>query len=141
MYDHILLPVDLSHPDANDKAMRTARQIARDYDAVLHVLSVVPPIEAFAASFFPDGHVKDMTEAALELLHAYTREADLEGVNTQHVVAHGSIYDQILSIAGTVKADLIVMASHRPELSDYLLGPTAARVVRHAHCSVMVVRK
>ena len=38
------------------------------------------------------------------------------------------------------KPDLIVMASHRPELKDYLIGPNAARVVRHADCSVQVVR-
>ncbi len=32
------------------------------------------------------------------------------------------------------------IGSHRPELKDYLLGPNAARVVRHANCSVLVVR-
>jgi nucleotide-binding universal stress UspA family protein len=35
---------------------------------------------------------------------------------------------------------MIVMASHRPEMSDYLLGANAARVVRHAKISVLVVR-
>ncbi len=34
----------------------------------------------------------------------------------------------------------IVMASHRPGLQDYLLGSTAARVLRHANCSVYIVR-
>ncbi len=33
------------------------------------------------------------------------------------------------------------MGSHRPELSDYLLGPNAGKVVRHAKCLVMVVRE
>ena len=47
----------------------------------------------------------------------------------------------ILDLAEKIGADLIVMASHRPELKDYLLGPNAARVVRHAECSVMVVRR
>ena len=37
-------------------------------------------------------------------------------------------------------ADVIVIASHDPGLADYLLGSVAARVVRHAHCSVLVVR-
>lgn len=32
------------------------------------------------------------------------------------------------------------MAAHRPALKDYLLGPNAARVVRHSNCSVLVVR-
>ena len=35
---------------------------------------------------------------------------------------------------------MIVIASHDPGLADYLLGSTAGRVVRHAHCSVLVVR-
>ncbi len=37
-------------------------------------------------------------------------------------------------------ADCIIMGSHKPGLPDYFLGSTAARVVRHAHCSVIVLR-
>ncbi len=40
-----------------------------------------------------------------------------------------------------VPADLIVMASHRPEMKDYLLGSNAGHIVLHAPCSVFVVRK
>ena len=47
----------------------------------------------------------------------------------------------ILATAKKVRADLIVMAAHRPEFRDYLLGPNAYRVVRHAECSVLVVRR
>ena len=53
---------------------------------------------------------------------------------------NGTIYDEILAVADEIGADLIVMASHRPALRDYLLGPNAARVVRHAKQSVLVVR-
>jgi nucleotide-binding universal stress UspA family protein len=56
-----------------------------------------------------------------------------------HVV-HGTVYEKILELAAEVGADLIVMASHRPELKDFLIGPNAARVVRHAKISVLVVR-
>ena len=55
-------------------------------------------------------------------------------------VADGAVYDQIIAVSRKAKCDLIVLASHRPELSDYLLGPNAAKVVRHSDCSVMVVR-
>ena len=48
--------------------------------------------------------------------------------------------DEIVKAAQQTNCDLIVMASHRPELSDFLLGPNAARVVRHAACSVMIIR-
>ncbi len=40
-----------------------------------------------------------------------------------------------------VGAERIVMASHRPELRDTLIGPNAARVMRHANASVLVVRE
>jgi universal stress protein F len=62
-------------------------------------------------------------------------------VPTRRIVAEGRIYREILKAAQTIQADLIVMGSHHPELKDYLLGPNAAKVVRHADCSVMVVRE
>ena len=55
-------------------------------------------------------------------------------------MATGTAYEEILTTARSFGADLIVMASHRPELKDYLLGPNAARVVRHSDVSVLVVR-
>jgi nucleotide-binding universal stress UspA family protein len=63
-----------------------------------------------------------------------------EGVKAEAHVAHGSIYDEILRLADKLGCDAIVMAAHRPELRDYLLGPNASRVVRHAKQSVLVVR-
>jgi nucleotide-binding universal stress UspA family protein len=39
-----------------------------------------------------------------------------------------------------VKADLIVIGSHHPNWSTYLIGSNATKIVRHALCSVLVVR-
>jgi nucleotide-binding universal stress UspA family protein len=55
-------------------------------------------------------------------------------------VATGKAYEEILHAAREAGSDLIVIGSHKPELRDYLLGPNAARVVRHSKCSVYVVR-
>ncbi len=63
-----------------------------------------------------------------------------EGRSFKVAVADGTIYVGILDLAANIEADLIIMASHRPEMRDYLLGANAAKVVRHAKCSVMVVR-
>jgi len=46
-----------------------------------------------------------------------------------------------LAVAEEAVADLIVVGSHRPAMKDYLLGTNAARVVRHARCSVLVARE
>ena len=53
----------------------------------------------------------------------------------------GGIGGGILHLAEQLEADLIVLASHRPEMRDWLIGANAARVVRHARCSVLVVRE
>ncbi len=51
------------------------------------------------------------------------------------------VYQKILAHANKIGADLIVVASHKPYVGDYLLGTTAARIVRHASCSALVVRQ
>ena len=48
--------------------------------------------------------------------------------------------DKILERAEAISADLIIIGSRRPSISTYLLGSTAAAVVRYAKTSVLVVR-
>ena len=77
---------------------------------------------------------------ASEELEALAAKGVPEGVSSKIHVVYGGIYEQIIETADSIGVDLIVVASNRPELKDYLLGPNAARVVRHANCSVLVVR-
>ena len=76
-------------------------------------------------------------EAELAKLAADAVPAEIDAATG---VAFGTVYEEILRAAERIGADLIVMGSHRPELKDYLLGSNAANVVRHARCSVLVVR-
>lgn len=57
------------------------------------------------------------------------------------IVRIGSIYDEALTEAGEWGVDLIVISSIRPTLATYLLGSNAAKIVRHARCSALVVRR
>lgn len=66
---------------------------------------------------------------------------DAANARIRHIVATGKAYEEILHAAQEAGSDLIVIGSHKPELRDYLLGPNAARVVRHSDCSVYVVRQ
>ena len=56
------------------------------------------------------------------------------------MIRFGTVYDEVLAAAKLVEADLIITGSHKPNVSDYLLGSNAARIMRHAECSVLVVR-
>jgi len=62
-------------------------------------------------------------------------------VPIEQEVRVGSIVREILAAAESKGVDLIVMASHRPGMRDYLIGPNAAYVAQRARCSVLVLRK
>jgi nucleotide-binding universal stress UspA family protein len=142
MYRNILLPVDLSDKHSWRKALPTAIALSTSFQAELHVMTVVPDFGLpMVGQFFPpDFEAKAHAHVAAQL-EDFIAEQVPEDVAAKRIVAAGNIYQQILRVAEEIGADLIVMGSHRPELSDYLLGPNAARVVRHANCSVMVVRE
>jgi nucleotide-binding universal stress UspA family protein len=141
MYDNILLAIDLAHLDDEREAVETTVRYARDFGSKIHILTVVPDYGlSFVGGFFPSDHEKRALEAANSQLHAFTGQAIPAEIRHRHIVDHGVIYKIILHYARETKADLIVMSAGRPELEDYLLGPNAARVVRHAKCSVLVVR-
>ena len=82
-----------------------------------------------------------MAEKVLKKLHEFVDANVSAEMNVQHIVGEANVYEVILSIADKINEDVIVVAVHRPELKDYLLGPNAARVVLHAKCLVMVVRE
>ena len=116
-----------------DRCLHTPIGLAESRDATAELLS---------PSHVPTGVLCVSEVLAMGALAA-ARDARLsvpDDVSVQHIVGEGSVYEVILKIAGDIDADLILMASHRPELQDYLLGPNASRVVRHATCSVLVHR-
>jgi len=141
MYEHILLPVDLGQESSWKKALPTALAMCENFGATLHVMTVVPDFGmSMVSQYFPAGYEKEVADKTLAQLHDFVTRNVPDGVRVQHIVGEGSVYEVILKIEKDVNADLIIMSSSRPELKDYLLGPNAARVVRHADCSVMVVR-
>jgi nucleotide-binding universal stress UspA family protein len=141
MYKNILLAVDLAQRSAQARAVETAVEYAKAFGSTLHLLTVVPDFGmSMVGGFFPEGFEKKALARTHDELKAYAEQAIPAGIRRQHIVGHGTIYKEILRWADELKTDLIVLAAHRPELADYLLGPNAARVVRHARTSVLVVR-
>ncbi len=141
MYHDILLTVDLNDEALCAKTLPAAIEQAKASGATLHVVSVVPDFGMpVVGGFFPeDFEEKAVAEVGKRLL-AFCDENVSSEIETKSIVRHGNVYESILEVAGEIGCDLIVIGAHRPDLRDYLLGPNAARVVRHATCSVLVVR-
>ncbi len=140
MIKKILVPIDISQEKAGGAALSLASEMAKLKGAKLVLLNVVERVPAFVESQLPEGYTETALTAAGEKLAAFTAASDLETA-PEVVVRRGHPSTEILEYADAIGADLIIIASHEPELADYLLGSVAARVVRHAHCSVLVVRQ
>lgn len=141
MLKAILLPVDLAAIEGSRRALEFAIQLARTNSSTIHVVSVLPNFGmSIVGSYFDKAFEKKALADMETKIRAFC-QAEIPGdVDARPHVAHGSIYDEIMRAAEKLDCDTIVMAAHRPELRDYLLGPNAARVVRHARQSVFVVR-
>ncbi|MEP2639408.1 universal stress protein [Roseobacter sp.] len=139
----VLCAIDVSHPGRDADVLRIAKKLADMDGATLDVMTVVPDFgESLVGGFFEKGHhEKAVTEARRLLSDEITSSigADVDA-KIRHVVATGTVYEEILHVAREADSGLIVIGAQKPDLKDFLLGPNAARVVRHSTCSVHVVR-
>ncbi|GHE98359.1 universal stress protein UspA [Aliiroseovarius zhejiangensis] len=139
----ILCAVDINRPEEEREVLTVAAKLARIDGAQLDVITVVPDFGmSVVGAYFQDHQVEPVKERAKTLLKEMTK-ATLgaeQDAKVRHIVAVGTVYEEVLRISKLDKTDLIVIGAHRPDLKDYLLGPNAARVVRHSDCSVYVVR-
>ena len=141
MYKDILVPVDLEDSASWARSLPMAVEYAKSFGATLHVMTVVPDFGmSVVGSFFPDDFAEKALAETAGRLSTFVGENVPDGIPVQQVVEHGRIYEEIIRAAKETGADLIVISAHRAELRDYLLGPNAARVARHAEQSVLIVR-
>ena len=135
MYTNILVPVSFEAGRDASQALEVARQILEPPGriTILHVLEHYPQ---YASDLLPEGHFKTARTQITEKLASLADSVP----DTEIVVVEGHGARTILEFAQNHGSDCIVIASHRPGMQDLVLGSTAARVVRHAKCSVHVVR-
>jgi nucleotide-binding universal stress UspA family protein len=143
MYTKILVPIDLSSPELSKSAIASAVMMARQGDATLRFVNVLPLTPVMLAEYVPPDFEVQQRKAAEDAMAIVAKESGLEPARVSATVRQGGIYQEILEEANDVGADLIVMSSHRPQrgtVRTYFLGSNAGHVVRYAKCSVLVVR-
>ena len=141
MYQDILFPVDLNHPASWTEVLPSVVQYCRAFQARLHVVTVLPDFGMpIVGGFFPKNFSAKAMREADQHLKALVAEQVPADVHARHIVAEGVAYKEILRVAKEIQADLIILASPRAELGDFLMGPNAERVVRHAEASVLVIK-
>ncbi|MET4101797.1 universal stress protein F [Roseovarius sp. MBR-78] len=139
----VLCAVDISNPRRDDNVLRSAARLAALDGAQLDLITVVPDYGmSVVGSYFDKEHHPKIEQEARRRLDDLVSEVLGPEANAsiRHLVVTGNAYEEILRVARADGASLIVIGAHKPDFHDFLLGPNAARVVRHAACSVMVVR-
>lgn len=136
MYSTILIPMDLAQPEMAARLASAAKSLAGEGTTFI-CINVIENMPAFALSALPKDLGETAQAEARSRLEDIVTSADL---NATIDVRSGQAAQSILGAAKEHGADLIVVGSHQPELQDFLLGSTAARIVRHAKCDVWVKR-
>lgn len=143
MTNSVLCAVDVSNDEDDIKTIQMAARLAAMDNAQLDVIAVVPDYGmSQVGSFFSKDHHTSLIAESKDRLNKLVIKALDASQNKQvrHVVGTGRVYEEVLKLADKSSASLIVVGAHKSDFADYLLGPNAARIVRHAKCSVHVVR-
>lgn len=135
MYMNILVPVSFDQERDAGQALQVAQKLAGP-GARITLFHVMEHIPAYALSYMSQEYLDDARKAIDVELGKMAERLE----NGAAVVVEGHSGRTILDWSEENGVDCIVIASHRPGMQDYLLGSTAAHVVRHAGCSVHVVR-
>jgi nucleotide-binding universal stress UspA family protein len=144
MYKQILIPVDLADPELAKPAIATAVMMVAQSGGTVRLINIMPLTPVMLAEYVPPDFEAQQRKSAEEALAIVARETVIEPARVSSVVRQGGVYQEILEEANAMKADLIVMTSHRPQrpaVRTYFLGSNAGHVVRYAKCSVLVVRQ
>ena len=139
---NILVPSDFS--ECSDQAVRYGLELARKFDATIHLLHVVqdPATQPWVAEGFAMpllDVVEQWQKQAEGRLAAAVPPADRARSRVASTI--GSSCPEILRYAEEQGIDLIVMGTHgRGAVGHLLLGSIAEKVVRRSPCPVLTVR-
>lgn len=123
-----------------EKATETALALAESLDAKVLLFAVARPPEP-ATMVEVDAMLDNAREHFEEQFKKLTQRAKELGVELETDIAVGHPVEQIIHRAETDHVDLIVLGSRgRSMFKKMIVGSTAEKVLRYAHCPVMVVR-
>ena len=140
MFKSILVPVDLTEMDVVKPALQKALTLAGMTDASLHLVYVRSILPVTFMEYVPPSFDEEQQAECEKKMAEVVAELAFDKSRVTTAVRMGAVYNEVLAEAEKQGCDLIVVGSHHPSMSTYLLGSNAATIVRHAPCSVLVVR-
>lgn len=143
MFNTVLLAIDPNHEESWVDALPRALDIVRQSGGTLHLAVVVPDFGmSMVRSYFPEDFEATALKRAKDDLDAFAAKHLPDDVKRQDHIGHGDVDEELLRLAETTGADLIVIGAQKHgDLRTFFLGSHADRIVHRAPISVLVVRE
>jgi len=137
MFKKIMVPVDLAHADKLALALDTAATLSKLYNAPVTYVGVT--------SSAPGSLGHNPAEYDHKLTDFIAGQAKIHGIEThgKTVVSHDpavDLDDALIKTAHETQCDLIVMATHIPNVADHFWPSNGGRLATHTDASVFLVR-
>lgn len=137
MYAHIMFPVDLHLPPEVRKAADVAAEVAKWQGAKITLVTVTgtqPGDPALTDRAISEG----LNAFANQLAESSGTDVDFRNIHSVDVAAE--VDGDLKRAAEEIGADLIVVGTHAPRITDYIFSSHAGYLANHASISVFVVR-
>lgn len=137
MFKRIMAPVDLAHVERLGRALNCAADLARHYRV---------PVTFVGVTAATPGQLAHTPEEFARKLDTFaTGMAETHGITAEaHPVLSNDptteLDDALLGAIDETGADLVVMATHVPDVVDHVWPSNGGSLAGHARCSVMLVR-
>jgi nucleotide-binding universal stress UspA family protein len=140
MFKKILVPIDLAEPTLAELGVRLAAEFAALVLGEVRIVHVVPDLPYGLGVFLPPNLSTDIQASTRSRLREMAASAGIPAGRSSYTVRNGVAYNEVLAETRAWDADLVIVGSHDLSKASYLLGSNAEKIVRHAECSVLVVR-
>lgn len=140
MFKKLLLPLDIDYPKTAAAVYRNASELAQCNGAEIKLLGVMPGFSMPIVASFISEEIKKETIQRYKDSFADFIQANCDA-DTPFSIRTGKNWEEIIKAADKWEADLIVVYhNHRRDINEVFSGSCSARVMEHAHCSVLRLR-
>lgn len=137
MFERIMVPVDLKHEEQLDKTIYAISELARVYGSKVTFVGVSLSAPTEIARN-PKQFSEKLAQFAEKQNRLYSMHSDSYTIISVDPTA--DLEKKLLEAIDHVKADLVVMATHIPDASDYIFANHGNFLATHAKVSVFLVR-
>jgi nucleotide-binding universal stress UspA family protein len=141
MFKNILIVIDLGYIPMAKKLAETALEMTKNNpDTIYRVAGIVSaPSNSIVSSFLPRNFDKDVLAEANKKLHEFTAGIFPKESKIQHIVAYGTIYEEVNRVAEEKNVDLIIMMASKDDNKDGLSSNTV-KVARYSRKPILILR-